>query len=104
MTTMMREIREQFNPAKPSECIGQIELLTVDETKAVVTAAEAAFEGWKNTSSVARGEILRVMADLLEQEIDHVAETASREMGKTKNEMIIKLINDFKAELLQRSK
>ena len=44
MTTMMREIREQFNPAKPSECIGQIELLTVDETKAVVTAAEAAFE------------------------------------------------------------
>lgn len=88
MTTMMREIREQFNPAKPSECIGQIELLTVDETKAVVTAAEAAFEGWKNTSSVARGEILRVMADLLEQEIDHVAETASHEMGKTKNEMI----------------
>ena len=88
MTTIIREIREQFNPAKPSECIGQVELLTVDETKAVVAAAEAAFESWKNTSSVARGEILRVMADLLEKEIDHVAETASREMGKTKNEMI----------------
>lgn len=88
MTTIMREVREQFNPAKPSECIGQIELLTVDETKTIVAAAEAAFESWKNTSSVARGEILRVMADLLEQEIDHVAETASREMGKTKNEMI----------------
>ena len=88
MTTIIREIREQFNPAKPSECIGQVELLTLDETKAVVAAAEEAFEGWKNTSSVARGEILRVMAELLEQQIDKVAETASREMGKTKNEMI----------------
>lgn len=88
MTTIIREIREQYNPAKPSECIGQVELLTLDETKAVVAAAQEAFEGWKNTSSVARGEILRVMADLLEQEIDKVSETASREMGKTKNEMI----------------
>lgn len=87
MTTIIREIREQFNPAKPSECIGQIELFTLDETKAAVAAAQEAFEGWKNTSSVARGEILRVVADLLEQEIDKVAEIASREMGKTKNEM-----------------
>lgn len=88
MTTIIREIREQFNPAKPSECIGQVELLTLDETKAVVASAQEAFEGWKNTSSVARGEILRVVADLLEQEIDKVSEMASREMGKTKNEMI----------------
>lgn len=88
MTTIIREIREQFNPANPSQCIGQVELLTVDETKAIVAAANQAFEEWKNKSSVARGEILRVMADLLEEEIDLVAETASREMGKTKNEMI----------------
>lgn len=88
MTTITREIREQFNPAKPSECIGQVELLTIDETKAVVVEAQAAFEDWKNTSSVARGEILRVTADLLEQNIDKLAETASNEMGKTKNEMI----------------
>ena len=88
MTTIIREIREQFNPAKPSECIGQVELLTIDETKAVVVKAQAAFEDWKNTSSVARGEILRVTADLIEQNIDKLAETASNEMGKTKNEMI----------------
>ncbi len=88
MNTIIREVRKQFNPAKSSECIGQVELLTLDETKAVVAAAQEAFEGWKNKSPVARGEILRVMADLLEQEIDQVSETASREMGKTKNEMI----------------
>lgn len=88
MTTIIREIREQFNPANPAECIGQVELLTVDETKAVVASAHQAYREWKNKSSVARGEILRVLADLLEEEIDLVAETASREMGKTKNEMI----------------
>ncbi|MGE7941874.1 aldehyde dehydrogenase family protein [Lysinibacillus xylanilyticus] len=88
MTTIVREIREQFNPARPSQCIGQVELLTIDETKEVVGAAQEAFEGWKNTSSVARGEILRVTADLLEKNIDKVAEIASSEMGKTKNEML----------------
>ncbi|GAB0166885.1 aldehyde dehydrogenase family protein [Lysinibacillus sp. CTST325] len=88
MTTIVREIREQFNPAKPSQCIGQVELLTKDETKDVIVAAQEAFEGWKNTSSVARGEILRVTADLLEKNMDKVAEIASNEMGKTKNEML----------------
>ncbi|MEQ6354913.1 aldehyde dehydrogenase family protein [Lysinibacillus sp. M3] len=88
MTTIVREIREQFNPAKPSQCIGQVELLTIDETKEVIVAAQDAFEGWKNTSSVARGEILRVTADLLEKNIDKVAEIASSEVGKTKNEML----------------
>ncbi|MED3802110.1 aldehyde dehydrogenase family protein [Lysinibacillus xylanilyticus] len=88
MTTIVREIREQFNPAKPSQCIGQVELLTIDETKNVIVAAQEAFEGWKNTSSVARGEILRVTADLLEKNIEKVAEIASSEMGKTKTEML----------------
>lgn len=88
MTTIVREIREQFNPARPSQCIGQVELLTIDETKEVIGAAQEAFEGWKNTSAVARGEILRVTADLLEKNIDKVAEIASSEMGKTKNEML----------------
>lgn len=88
MTTIVREIREQFNPAKPSQCIGQVELLTIDETKDVIVEAQEAFEGWKNTSSVARGEILRVTADLLEKNIDKVAGIASCEMGKTKNEML----------------
>ncbi|MFC9540844.1 aldehyde dehydrogenase family protein [Lysinibacillus sp. NPDC056959] len=88
MTTIVREIREQFNPAKPSQCIGQVELLTIDETQEVIVAAQEAFEGWKNTSSVTRGEILRVTADLLEKNIDKVAEVASSEMGKTKNEML----------------
>ncbi|MFF5994454.1 aldehyde dehydrogenase family protein [Lysinibacillus sp. KU-BSD001] len=88
MTTIVKEIRQQFNPACPSECVGQVELMSIEETKAALTVAQEAFEGWKNTSSVARGDILRMMAQLLEENIDIVAETASKEMGKTKNEMI----------------
>lgn len=88
MTTVVREVREQFNPARPTQCIGTVELLTLNETKAVVTAAHNAFEGWKNTSSIARGEVLRLTADLLEKNIDKVAEIALCEMGKTKSEML----------------
>lgn len=88
MTIITSSIREQFNPAKLTECVGKIEMISIDETKAIVAGAHAAFDKWKNTSPVTRGEILRVTADLLEQNIDKVVETATREMGKTKNEMI----------------
>ena len=87
MTTSVKGIREQFNPANPSECVGKVELISVDETKEVLIAAQEAFEGWKNTSPVARGEVLRIMADLLEDNIGDVAATASKEMGKTIAEM-----------------
>lgn len=87
MTISTKEIREQFNPADPSECVGKVELISIEETKEVLTAAQEAFESWKNTSPVTRGEILRVMADILEDNSDRVAAIASKEMGKTFTEM-----------------
>lgn len=87
MTISMKEVREQFNPANPSECVGKIEMISIEDTKEVLAAAQEAFESWKRTSPVMRGEILRVMADLLEENINRVAEIASKEMGKTFAEM-----------------
>lgn len=87
MTISMKEVREQFNPANPSECVGKIEMISIEDTKEVLAAAQEAFESWKRTSPVMRGEILRVMADLLEENINRVAEIASKEMGKTVAEM-----------------
>lgn len=88
MPSLTKEIREQFSPAKPTQCIGHIEMISIEETNAIVNEAQQAFHTWKNTSPVTRGEILRVTADLLEQHIQLVAETASQEMGKTKQEML----------------
>lgn len=88
MVVDVREIREQFNPANTSECIGKIELHTIEETEAKIAASEEAFKKWSRMSSVARGDILRVMADLLIEHMEPLAELASKEMGKTVPEMI----------------
>lgn len=88
MVTGVREIREQFNPANTSECIGKVELHTIEETEAKIDASEQAFKNWSRFSSVARGEILNTMADVLIEHMQPLAELASKEMGKTIPEMI----------------
>ena len=88
MVTEVKEIREQFNPANISECIGKIELHSAQETIEKIEASEKAFEQWKKVSSVTRGEILRIAADLLIENMQPLAELASKEMGKTVPEMI----------------
>lgn len=84
----VKEIRKQFNPANTSECIGQIELHTAKETEAKIEASSFAFKAWSKMSSVARGEVLQTMADVLLEHIEPLAELASKEMGKTIPEMI----------------
>lgn len=83
---------EHFNPANPSESIGFTELSTEEDVEKAVAAAKSAAASWKATSSVARGEILRKAADLLEERADDIARTATQEMGKrfveTKGEVL----------------
>lgn len=88
MVMGVREIREQFNPANTSECIGKIELHTIEETEVKIRASEQAFQQWSKLSSVSRGEILNSMANLLIEHLEPLAELASKEMGKTVPEMM----------------
>jgi aldehyde dehydrogenase (NAD+) len=46
-----------------------------------VAAARAAFPGWWDTPAAVRGELLRKVADLLEQRRDEVADALSHELG-----------------------
>lgn len=88
MKMITREIREQYNPANTSECIGKIELHTVEETEAKIEASEQAFKKWSRMSSVERGNFLNAVADLFMEHKQPLAELASKEMGKTVPEMI----------------
>ena len=81
------EIREHFNPAKPSESIGFTVFATPEETAEAIQQAKKAFSLWKEVSPVGRGEILRKAADILEAECDDIAKTATKEMGKRLVEM-----------------
>ncbi|HET7323229.1 MAG TPA: aldehyde dehydrogenase family protein, partial [Halococcus sp.] len=56
------------------------------DAKGAVEAAAAAQDDWKNTPGPARGKLLRETAKRMDQRQDELAETMSREEGKTLTE------------------
>jgi len=75
------EKHEHFNPAKPSESIGFTQVSSIEDVKEAVQQAKVAFSDWKQRSSVERGEILRKAADFLEENVQEIAEIATKEMA-----------------------
>jgi malonate-semialdehyde dehydrogenase (acetylating)/methylmalonate-semialdehyde dehydrogenase len=73
------------NPAT-GELLGYVPLSTRDDVAAAVTAAQQAFPPWRNVPAVERIQVLFRLKALLERELDGLAETMTREHGKTKEE------------------
>jgi aldehyde dehydrogenase (NAD+) len=71
------------NPANRHEVVGLVPDSAMEDLDAAVAAAEAARKAWRGLAGPARGQLLYKAADILESRIDDVAETMTREMGKT---------------------
>lgn len=71
-----------FNPAT-GEVIGQVALASVGELQEAVAVAEKAQVGWGATNPQRRARVLMRFVDLLHRDMDKLAETLSREHGKT---------------------
>lgn len=86
--------REQsiFNPAT-GETIGSVSLSTAEETTTTIDAAAKAFPSWSTTSSVKRARVMFRFKELLEQNIDELAELISIEHGK--------ILSDAKGEMVR---
>lgn len=74
---------ESKNPANKSEVVGVIQKSTQADLEEAVKAAGTAQKDWKNKGFVARGQYLYKIAELLEKNIEDIAITMSKEMGKT---------------------
>jgi acyl-CoA reductase-like NAD-dependent aldehyde dehydrogenase len=72
-----------INPAKRSEVVGYVQSSSLEELNQAVASAKAAQQGWRKLSGSARGDYLFKAANALERRIDEIAETMTREMGKT---------------------
>jgi aldehyde dehydrogenase (NAD+) len=81
------EKHEHFNPANPAESLGFTQVSSLEDVQEAVKQAKTAFTDWKERSSVERGEILRKAADILEENVQEIAEIATKEMGKRIVEM-----------------
>ncbi len=65
------------------EVLKTFEALTPEELERKLARAATAFEEHRRTSFAQRGEWMRAAADLLDAEVDQVAEMMTTEMGKT---------------------
>lgn len=72
-----------INPAHKHEIVGYVQKSGKEDLDRAVAAAKKAFTQWRRLSGPARGEYLYKMANALEKRLDEVAETMTREMGKT---------------------
>ena len=83
VTSQADKFEASMNPADYREIVGYVPLSTVKDVDDAVQSAKIALPYWRKLSGVARGEYLRKTADILEQRLDDIAETLTREMGKT---------------------
>ena len=74
------------NPADLRETVSEYAAGGKSETDQAVAAAQQAFPGWRNTTSVARGRILSKASQILEGRKAELSELLTREEGKTLTE------------------
>ncbi|GAB4143397.1 MAG: L-glutamate gamma-semialdehyde dehydrogenase [Cyanobacteria bacterium J069] len=76
------EVIESVNPSNPSEVVGKVGLLSIEQADGAIAAAKAAFPAWKNTPASERAAILRRAADLMEQRRAELCAWMVLETGK----------------------
>ncbi len=70
------------NPARTDELVGQVDVAGAADVDRAVAAARKAQCAWADWSVTERADALRAGADLLEPELDAIAELVARETGK----------------------
>jgi aldehyde dehydrogenase (NAD+) len=76
------EYFENRNPADRNDLIGMFPRSTASDVDRAVESAKRGFAQWKTTPAPARGDILRLVGDLLTKRKEEIADAMTREMGK----------------------
>jgi alpha-ketoglutaric semialdehyde dehydrogenase len=77
------ELIDSINPANRKEVVGRVQKSNLVDLKAAVAAAKGAKKAWWKLGAPVRGTILYKVAEVLERNVDEIAELMTREMGKT---------------------
>ncbi|GEQ87108.1 5-carboxymethyl-2-hydroxymuconate semialdehyde dehydrogenase [Patiriisocius marinistellae] len=84
VTPQSNEWLDNFNPSN-GEVYSKIANSNSTDVENAYTAAHAAFPSWSNTTINERSKILLRIADLIEQNLDKLAEAESKDNGKPLN-------------------
>ncbi|MGJ3251135.1 MAG: L-glutamate gamma-semialdehyde dehydrogenase [Elainellaceae cyanobacterium] len=77
------EMIDSLNPCNPSEIVGKVGMISVEQADKALQAAKDAFPAWKKTPVSERTAIIRKAADLLEERRAELAAWMMLEGGKT---------------------
>jgi alpha-ketoglutaric semialdehyde dehydrogenase len=76
-------VEASVNPADRNELVGYIQRSSIQDLNEAVSAAKSAKQNWRKLAGSARGDYLYKAANILESRLDEIAETMTKEMGKT---------------------
>ena len=92
------ETRDTHDPLT-GKTVAQVPLSTVNEVNSAVAAAKAAFQEWRETPPVTRAQHMFRLKEAMETHFEDLAQTISKEHGKTLDEAL-ELTRDDVAESL----
>jgi acyl-CoA reductase-like NAD-dependent aldehyde dehydrogenase len=73
---------ENRNPANWDDLIGQFPLSGREDVERAVASAQKGFQAWRRTPAPARGDVLRLVGDIMARRKEEIADIMTREMGK----------------------
>ncbi len=76
------EYFENRNPADRNDLIGAFPRSRATDVQRAVESAKRGFAAWKATPAPARGDVLRIVGDLMSARKEEIADAMTREMGK----------------------
>lgn len=77
------KVLESVSPMNKDEIFGSVQNSTQKDLEEAVKSAKKAKKSWRKLGQHARGQLLFKVADILEERIEEIGETMTREMGKT---------------------
>ena len=77
------KVLESLSPMNKGEVVGSVQSSGQEDLERAIQAAHEAKVNWRKIGQHARGQLLFKVANILEARIDEIAETMTREMGKT---------------------
>src|SRR5213595_1961359 len=76
------EYFDNRNPADRGDVIGKFPLSDRRDVERAVESAKRGFAAWRRTPAPARGDVLRVVGDIMSKRKEEIADAMTREMGK----------------------
>jgi acyl-CoA reductase-like NAD-dependent aldehyde dehydrogenase len=76
------EYFDNRNPADRDDVIGRFPLSDRRDVERAVESANRGFASWRRTPPPARGDVLRVVGDIMTKRKEEIADAMTREMGK----------------------